>query len=167
MSDEDLAAGEEARGPGELDPPEALQELLEEIADALGVEVEVEVEEREGVLSGVVRGEEVGLFICRHGQTIDAVQHLAQRIVFPDGPGGPRIEIDADGYRERRAELLRNDADEAAEEAVRTRRPIVFDPLPSWERRIVHEHLRDNAEVQTHSEGDEPDRYVVVSPGQR
>ena len=166
MSDEGVA-GDETRGDeGELEPPEALQELLEEIVDALGLEVQVEVEEREGLLSGVIRGDDVGLFIGRHGQTIDAVQHLAQRIVFPDGPGGPRILIDADGYRERRAELLCEDADEAAEEALRTGRSIVFDPLPSWERRIVHEHLRDNARVETHSEGDEPDRYVVVSPAQ-
>jgi spoIIIJ-associated protein len=167
MSEEHLGDGGDARDEEELEPPEALQELLEEIVDALGIEVEVEVEEREGLLSGVIRGEEVGLFIGRHGQTIDAVQHLAQRIVFPDGPSGARIVIDADGYRERRAELLRVDADEAAEEAVRTRRSIVFDPLPPWERRIVHEHLRDKTEVETHSEGDEPDRYVVVSPAQR
>jgi spoIIIJ-associated protein len=167
MNDEGLRDGEEARDEEELHPPEALQELLEEIVDALGIEVEVEVEEREGQLNGVVRGEDVGLFIGRHGQTIDAVQHLAQRIVFPDGPGGARIVVDADGYRERRAELLRDDADEAADEAVRTGRPIVFDPLPSWERRIVHEHLRDNADVETHSEGEEPDRCVVVSPAQR
>jgi spoIIIJ-associated protein len=167
MSDADPGRGEETRGEDELEPPEALRELLEEIVDALGVEVEVEVEEREGLLSGVIRGDEVGLFIGRRGQTIDAVQHLAQRIVFPAGPGGPRIIIDADGYRERRAELLCDDADEAAQEAVRTGGPIVFDPLPSWERRIVHEHLRDNDAVQTHSEGDEPDRYVVVSPAER
>ena len=167
MSGDEPARDEPARDEDELDPPAALQELLEEIVDALGIEVEVEVEEREGVLSGVVRGGEVGLLIGRRGQTIDAVQHLAQRIVFPDGPGGPRIQIDADGYRERRAELLCDDADEAADEALRTGRPIVFDPLPSWERRIVHEHLRDNADVETHSEGDEPDRYVVVSPAQR
>jgi spoIIIJ-associated protein len=163
VSDEDVR-GAEAVDEDELEPPEALQELLEEIVDALGIEVEVEVEQREGVLSGVIRGDDVGLFIGRHGQTIDAVQHLAQRIVFPDGPGGPRILIDADGYRERRSELLCDDADEAADEALRTGRAIVFDPLPSWERRIVHEHLRDNTDVETHSEGEEPDRYVVVSP---
>jgi spoIIIJ-associated protein len=164
MSD-DGVAGDQARAEDEeLEPREALQELLEEIVDALGLEVEVEVEEREGTLSGVIRGDDVGLFIGRRGQTIDAVQHLAQRIVFPAGPGGPRILIDADGYRERRAELLCEDADEAADEALRTGSSIVFDPLPSWERRIVHEHLRDNDEVETHSEGEEPERYVVVSP---
>ena len=71
------------------------------------------------MLRGRIVGEDVGLFIGRRGQTIDAVQHLAQRIVFPDGPSTMRVEIDADGYRERRAELLREDADDAAEEALR------------------------------------------------
>ena len=148
----------------ELEPSEALQELLEEIVDALGIDVEVEVEERPGVLSGRIQGADVGLFIGRHGQTIDAVQHLAQRIVFPLGPGESRIVIDADGYRERRAQLLRDDADDAAEEALRTGSAVAFDPLPSWERRIVHEYLRERGEVETHSEGEEPERYVVVSP---
>jgi len=150
----------------ELEPREALRELLEEIVDALGIDVEIEVDEQPGVLSGRIQGGDVGLFIGRQGQTIDAVQHLAQRIVFPDGPGEARIVIDADGYRERRAELLRDDAADAAEEALRTGRSVAFDPLPSWERRIVHEYLRDRAEVQTHSEGDEPERYVVVSPAE-
>jgi spoIIIJ-associated protein len=163
MSEEGVRSGEQQPAE-ELDPAEALEELLEEIADALSIEVEIEVEERDGVLCGRVRGDEVGLFIGRHGQTIDAVQHLAQRIVFPEGPTGMRITIDADGYRERRAQVLREDADDAAEEALRTGRAVEFDPLPSWERRIVHEHLRDRADVETHSEGDEPERYVVVAP---
>jgi spoIIIJ-associated protein len=163
-----MSAPEPPDGFGEeLEARDVLQELLEEITGALGLDAQVEVEERAGELTGRVRGSDVGLFIGRHGQTIDAVQHLAQRIVFPEGPGEARIVIDADGYRERRAELLREDAEDAADEALRTGGPIEFDPLPSWERRIVHEHLRDRADVETHSEGDEPDRYVVVSPSER
>lgn len=165
MSEEQLHDDEESLD-DELEPNEALRELLEEIVDALGLDVEVEVEEREGLLSGRIRGADVGLFIGRRGQTIDAIQHLAQRIVFPEGPAGARIVVDADGYRERRADLLRDDADDAAEEAVRTGSTVEFDPLPSWERRIVHEYLRDRPDVQTHSEGEEPDRYVVVSPAE-
>ena len=154
----------DARAGQELEPAEALEELLEEIVDALGLDVEIEVEEREGVLNGRIKGDDVGLFIGRHGQTIEAVQHLAQRIVFPGGAARARVLIDADGYRERRAEVLRDDADDAAEEALRTGRPVEFEPLPSSERRIVHEYLRERGDVQTHSEGDEPQRYVVVSP---
>jgi spoIIIJ-associated protein len=148
----------------ELEPAELLEELLEEIAGALGLEAEVEVEEDAGLLYGRVEGEDVGLFIGRHGNTIEAVQHLAQRIVFPGGPAGTRIVIDAGGYRGRRAQVLRDDADDAAEEALRSGRAVEFEPLPASERRIVHEHLRDRADVTTHSEGEEPDRYVVVAP---
>ncbi len=148
----------------ELEPPEALQELLEEIVESLDLEAEVEVSESDGVLSGRVTGDEVGLFIGRRGQTIDAVQHLAQRIVFPDGPADVRVVIDANGYRERRAEVLREEADDAADEALRLGRPVELEPLPPFERRIVHEYLRDRGDVGTHSEGDEPDRFLVISP---
>jgi len=159
----DERAGD-ARAGQELGPAEALEELLEEIVDALRLDVEIEVEEREGVLNGRIKGDDVGLFIGRHGQTIEAVQHLAQRIVFPGGAARARVLIDADGYRERRAEVLRDDADDAAEEVLRTGRAVEFEPLPSCERRIVHEYLRERGDVQTHSEGEEPQRYIVVSP---
>jgi spoIIIJ-associated protein len=158
------SADDQAEGPEELEPAEALEELLEEIVDGLGLDAEIEVEESAGVLTGRLDGEDVGLFIGRHGQTIDAVQHLAQRIVFPEGPSNVRVVIDANGYRERRAEALRGEADDAADEALRSGEPVELDPLPPFERRIVHEYLRERGDVQTHSEGNEPDRYLVVSP---
>jgi spoIIIJ-associated protein len=147
----------------ELGPVETLEDLLEEIAEGLRLDVRVEVEEGDGVLTGRLEGDDLGLFIGRRGQTIDAVQHLAQRIVFPEGPSPVRVVIDADGYRERRAESLRADADDAAAEVLASGDPVELDPMPPWERRIVHEHLRDHGSVATHSEGDEPDRYLVVS----
>ena len=151
-------------GSVEDSPAVILEDLLAEIADGLDLDVEIEIDESEGVLRGCLRGEDVGLFIGRRGQTIDAVQHLAQRIVFHDGPSEVRVVIDADGYRERRAETLRTDADDAAEESLRTGRPVELEPMPASERRVVHEHLRDRGDVQTHSEGDEPERRLVVSP---
>jgi spoIIIJ-associated protein len=165
MSDEGhVDVPEEDADLDELEPAEALEELLEEIADGLRLDVEVEVQESGDVLRGCLRGEDVGLFIGRHGQTIDAVQHLAQRIVFPDGPSPVRVVIDADGYRERRAESLRADAVEAAEEALRSGQPVELAPMPASERRIVHEFLRERGGVETYSEGDEPERRLVVSP---
>jgi spoIIIJ-associated protein len=151
----------------ELEPPEALEELLEEILDSLGLDAEIEVKQEDGVLTGRVEGDEVGLFIGRHGQTIDAVQHLAQRIVFPEGPSSTRVVIDANGYRARRAEALRAEADDAAAEAISSGTPVDLDPLPPFERRIVHEYLRDRGDVETHSEGNEPERYLVISPLER
>ena len=148
----------------ELEPAELLAEVLEEVTAGLGLDVEVEVEEQPGLLRGRIVGDDVGLFIGRRGQTIDAVQHLAQRIVFPDGPSSTRVEIDADGYRERRAEALRAEADDAADSALRRGEAVELDPLPSFERRIVHEYLRERGDVETHSEGEEPERYLVISP---
>lgn len=157
MSDEQTADRE-------LEPAEALEELLEEIVEDLQLDADVVVEESEGRLTGRLDGDHVGLFIGRRGQTIDAVQHLAQRIVFPDGPSAMRVVIDANGYRERRADALRADADDAADEAIATGRRVELDPLPASERRIVHEYLREREDVETHSEGDEPDRYLVITP---
>jgi len=148
----------------DVEPAELLQDLLEEIAEDLGLEAEIEIDEADGVLTGRLEGENVGLFIGRHGQTIDAVQHLAQRIVFPEGPSSVRVVIDANGYRERRADALRGEADDAADEALSTGRPVELDPLPPFERRIVHEYLRERGDVETHSEGNEPERFLVVSP---
>jgi spoIIIJ-associated protein len=156
--------GADAELQDDLEPAEALEELLEEIAENLQLDVDVEVEDAKEVLCGRLEGEDVGLFIGRHGQTIDAVQHLAQRIVFPEGPSSVRVVIDANGYRERRADALRAEADDAVEEALSSGKPVELDPLPPFERRIVHEHLRDRGDVETHSEGDEPERYLIISP---
>ncbi len=148
------------------DPVVVLRELLEEIVDSMGLDVDVRIEQSDGVLMGSVEGEDVGLFIGRRGQTIDAVQHLAQRIVFRGSAPSARVVIDADGYRERRAETLRSAALDAAEEALRTGRAVELDPMPASERRIVHEYLRERGDVETHSEGEEPERYLVVEPSE-
>lgn len=159
-----MSEREDAMDTEDLEPAEALEELLEEVVDGLGLDAEIAVVEQDGLLTGRLEGEDVGLFIGRHGQTIDAVQHLAQRIIFPEGPSAIRVVIDANGYRERRAEALRAIADDAAEEVLSSGEPVDLDPLPPFERRIVHEYLRERGGVETHSEGNEPERYLVVTP---
>jgi spoIIIJ-associated protein len=154
----------EAEPDGQEDSADLLAELLGEVVDGLGLDCEVSVEERDGELRGCVEGPDVGLLIGRRGQTIDAVQHLAQRILFHGGRSKVRVVVDADGYRERRAQTLQQDADDAAEEALRVGEPVELSPMPASERRVVHEHLRERGDVSTHSEGEEPERYLVVSP---
>ena len=149
---------------GEDDPGTVLRELLEELVDSFDLDADVRVERGDGELRGLVEGEDMGLFIGRRGQTIDAIQHLAQRIVFHGDRSTARVVIDADGYRERRADSLRSLALDAAEESLRTGGPVELDPMPASERRIVHEYLRDRDDVETHSEGQEPERYLVVEP---
>lgn len=143
---------------------ELLAEVLETLSSTLGLETTVEVEERDGVLHGALHGEDLGLFIGRHGQTIDAVQHLAQRAVATLVGEQRRVVVDAEGYRERRQEALEGQAADAADEALATGKPVRLDAMTASERRLVHEYLRDRGDVDTHSEGEEPDRHLVVSP---
>jgi spoIIIJ-associated protein len=150
-------------GPEELQ--NRVRDLLERVVAALGLVGEVEVTDDGETLTGTVHGEQMGLFIGHHGQTIDAVQHLATRIVLRDGEGPKRrVVVDAEGYRARRREALEGQADDAADEAVRFGRSVALDAMTASERRIVHERLRDRVDVETHSEGDEPERHLVVSP---
>lgn len=148
-------------------PEETIEDLLALLVDALGLDAEVAVRREEDTITGALVGEDLGLFIGRHGQTIDAVQHLAQRMVFRSRPPGPtdlRVVIDAAGYRDRRASALRRQADEAADEALRYDREVSLDAMVASERKIVHEHLRERGDVETFSEGQEPDRHLVVAP---
>ncbi len=149
----------------ELEPIDAVEELLEEVVRGLGLDATVDVEDDGEVLTGTVHGDDLGLFIGRHGQTIDAVQHLAQRVAGSrGGTDGRRIVIDAEGYRERREVMLQRQAEHAVDDALRTGRPVALDAMSASERRIVHEYLRDHGDVETYSEGDEPNRHLVVAP---
>jgi spoIIIJ-associated protein len=145
---------------------DAIRELLEHVVEALGLQGTVEVSGDGETITGTVHGEQMGLFIGRHGQTIDAVQHLAHRasLAASAEEPAPRVVVDAEGYRARRSEALHRQADDAADEAVRFSRPVALDAMTASERRLVHEHLRDRDDVETYSEGDEPDRHLVVAP---
>jgi spoIIIJ-associated protein len=143
-----------------------VQAILEAVAASLGLDQGVTVTETDDEIRGVIGGEDVGLLIGKHGQTIDAVQMLchqaAQRVMDPDSR--KRVVIDAADYRERRSESLRRQGDVAAEESIAAGRPVEMESMSSAERRVVHEHLRERTEIETYSEGDEPNRYIVVAP---
>jgi spoIIIJ-associated protein len=143
---------------------DALNELLEKVVDALGLDAEIAVDDDGDLVRGKLSGDDLGLFIGRHGQTIDAVQHIAMRVVANAAGERRLVEVDAEGYRERRAEALRGQADDAADEALRFGRPVSLDAMGASERKLVHEYLRERGDVETYSEGDEPHRHLVVAP---
>jgi spoIIIJ-associated protein len=148
------------------EPSDRVRELLERVSDALALQASVHIEEDGRTIRGTLDGDDLGLFIGRHGQTIDAVQHLAFKAATRDHPpsSGIRVVVDAAGYRERREQALHRQADEAAEDAVRSRRPVALDAMSATERKVVHEYLKDRDDVETYSEGTEPDRHLVVAP---
>ncbi len=143
---------------------ERVRDLVEEILDALDLDAEVEVEAAGEEIDVRVEGDDLGAFIGRHGSTIDAVQHLAYKIAGGGKASGPRVNIDAAGYRERRREVLERQAEEAAERVERTGQPVALDAMSAIERKVVHEHLKERGGVETFSEGQEPDRHLVVAP---
>ena len=147
------------------DTPEArVRELLEEVVDALDLDAEIQVSDDGEVVIGTLVGEDLGLVIGRHGQTIDALQHLAWRIAVRESDERRRVVIDAAGYRDRRAAALQAQADQAVADALRFSRPVALDAMTASDRKVVHEYLRDRGDVETYSEGDEPDRHLVVAP---
>jgi spoIIIJ-associated protein len=146
------------------DAAELVRDLMDRIATTAGVEASVEVHEDDECVSGTYVGEELGLLIGHHGQTIDAIQHLAYRAAFKGREERKGVVVDAAGYRERRAVALRADADQAADAALRERRPIALEAMSALERKVVHEHLRERHDVETYSEGQEPSRRLVVAP---
>jgi spoIIIJ-associated protein len=143
-----------------------VRDLLEHVAEALALEATVAVEEEGRNIRATLEGEDIGLFIGRHGQTIDAVQHLAFKAATRDHPpsAGLRVVVDAAGYRDRREQALQRQADEAATDALRSGRPVALDAMSATERKVVHEYLKDREGVETYSEGTEPDRHLVVAP---
>jgi spoIIIJ-associated protein len=146
-------------------PAEVLRELLERVVAGFALAAQVDVEDDGETVTGTLHGGDLGLFIGRHGQTIDAVQHLAVRTIQNTEAGRERrVVVDAEGYRKRRAEILCRQADEAAEQAVKYSRPVALDAMTPGERRLVHEYLRDRGDVETYSEGEEPDRHLIVAP---
>jgi len=143
---------------------ERVRDLLERIAGDSGVDARIDVHEGDDGVHGEFIGDDLGLLIGRHGQTIDAIQHLAYRIAFKASEPRKNVSVDAGGYRDRRATALRATADQAAETAVQDRRPVALEAMNALERKVVHEHLKGRRDVETYSEGQEPARRLVVAP---
>jgi spoIIIJ-associated protein len=137
--------------------------MVERIAAGIGAEVTVSARDHEGGVTVSCSGPDVALFIGKHGQTIDAVQYLANAITRAEG-GEHEVIVDAAGYRARRTATLEKLARRTAQRASATGRRVALDPMTPVERKIVHEALKDDPEVETASEGSEPNRFVVVFP---
>jgi spoIIIJ-associated protein len=145
-------------------PAERVRELMERIADAAGIDASVDVREEPDGLYAEYVGDDLGLLIGHHGQTIDAIQHLAYRFATHGDAERKSLVVDAAGYRERRAASLRAAADQAAQTAISDRRAVPLEAMSALERKVIHEHLKDRHDVETYSEGQDPSRHLVVAP---
>jgi spoIIIJ-associated protein len=141
------------------------REIVERIAHEIGVQCTVEIDEADEEIRVLCEGSDLGMLIGRHGQTIDAIQYLANAIVFRGRYEERKpLIVDAAGYRDRRQATLDALALRMAEQASATGQRVELEPMTAVERKIVHEKLKDDPEVETASEGTEPNRFVVIFP---
>jgi len=164
--DDGVAEEQAASAPraGESADATLLREIVDRIAREIGVRCTLDVVESDEELRVTCSGGELGLLIGKHGQTIDAIQYLANAILFRDRDDRKPVVVDAAGYRARRQATLDALAIRSAERAAATGQRVELDPMTPVERKIVHEKLKEDPEVETVSEGTEPNRYVVILP---
>jgi spoIIIJ-associated protein len=156
------AAEKEFTWPDE--PPERLREMVRRTISYLGIRASVDVIESGEELRANVSGPELGLLIGKHGQTIDSLQFVCSQAAFRGHEHRKHVVIDAGGYRERREAMLHRQADRGVADALRYGRAVELDSMGAAERKVVHLYLKDRTDVDTHSEGDEPFRRIVITP---
>jgi spoIIIJ-associated protein len=142
-----------------------VRDVVERILEAIGVQARLEIVETDETVTATIVGRELGLAIGKHGQTIDAIQYLANAAVWR-GRGDERkaVVVDAAGYRARREATLEALANRSAVRAISSARSVELDPMTAVERKVVHLALKETAGVVTRSEGTEPNRFVVIDP---
>lgn len=161
-----LVGGKVARVLGwvKIGPVERAEEFLKGLLERMGVEAEVQRRDVGEYVRFNLQGKQVGVLIGRRGRTLDSLQYLANLVANKGSQDMVRLIVDVGGYRERRAETLERLGRRLAERVRRQRRKVVLEPMTPQERRVIHLALQEEQGVNSHSEGEEPFRKVVISP---
>ncbi|MDO4548782.1 MAG: RNA-binding cell elongation regulator Jag/EloR [Clostridia bacterium] len=138
-------------------------EVLSQLTKLMGVDVEIRLREKEGQLLIQMMGDTLGVLIGRRGETLDAIQYLTSLKVNKGRDEYLRVTLDTEHYRAKREEALRRLAERMANRARKTGRRVALEPMNPYERRVMHSALQDNEYVQTHSEGEDPYRRVIIT----
>ncbi|MBR2823336.1 MAG: protein jag [Clostridia bacterium] len=153
--------------PEQIDPESpagTAKAFLTEITKLMGVDVDVEMgTDPDGNVYASMTGDPLGILIGRRGETLDALQYLTSLKVNRGREGYTRVTLDTENYRARREDTLIRLANRMANRALRTGRRVSLEPMNPYERRIIHFALQSNENVTTHSEGEEPNRHVVIT----
>ena len=147
-------------------PQEAIdkaENFLRDVYSAMGMDVELVSNYDGEVLNIQMNGDDMGILIGKRGQTLDSLQYLVSLVVNKGSATYVRVKLDTENYRERRKATLENLAKNISVKVRKTRQSVYLEPMNPYERRIIHSALQADPFVTTHSEGEEPDRKVVVS----
>ena len=139
--------------------------FMKDLFDAMGFDVNAitEFDEESRTLNITFEGDDMGSLIGKRGQTLDSLQYIISLVVNKESDVYIRVKADTENYRERRKETLENLAKNIAYKVKRTKRTVVLEPMNPYERRIIHSALQNDRFIETHSEGEEPYRKVIVS----
>lgn len=143
------------------DPVDAAKLFLETILEKMGLKVRMEAVQGD-VVAINLWGNDLGVLIGKHGQTLDALQYLVNLVANKHGDQKVRIVIDIEDYRRRRADTLKNLALRIADRVQRRGDQVTLEPMTPQERKIIHMALQDNPHVYTYSDGDEPYRKITI-----
>ena len=147
------------------DPKQVAEVFLKDVFEAMQLEVNISMDykEEDKTLSIDLAGPEMGVLIGKRGQTLDSLQYLTNLAVNRSSENYTRVKIDTEDYRRRRKETLENLAKNMASKVKRTKKAVTLEAMNPYERRIIHSALQNDNNVTTHSEGEEPYRYVVIT----
>lgn len=149
------------------DSDQKVEEVIRQLLMLMGIKATVEKNEEGFQELYAIYGDNLGHLIGRRGQTLEAMQFIVNLIINKGQTEKTKIVLDIEGYRMRRERNLRSLAQRAAQQARRERKPFIMEPMLPSERRIIHLALKNNPDVETHSEGQEPMRKVVITPRKR
>lgn len=143
-----------------------IRDFLSKVFQAMNMQVEIIIKnssEDENVFDVELKGDEMGVLIGKRGQTLDSLQYLTNLAINKNSDNYVKVKLDTENYRKRRKDTLENLAKNIAYKVKRTKRPVSLEPMNPFERRVIHSALQGDRYVETHSEGEEPFRHVVVT----
>ena len=148
-----------------LETVDRVEEFLADVFAAMQIDAKIEITENkeENTMNVDLSGEDMGVLIGKRGQTLDSLQYLASLVANKGEEEYVRVKVDTENYRQRRKDTLENLAKNISFKVRRTGRPVTLEPMNPYERRVIHSALQNDRYVETHSEGEEPFRKVVVS----
>lgn len=150
-----------------IDPLEEAKKFLTQVSEQMGAPVEIEIKRDGKQVHFVMTGEKIALLIGKRGQTLNSLQYLTQLVINRFSNQYLTVILDAEDYRNRRSETLIQLAHRLALKAVKSGKDVPLEPMPSYERKVIHTALADNKRVKTFSDGSEPHRFIVITPVRR
>ncbi|WHY67134.1 RNA-binding cell elongation regulator Jag/EloR [Neobacillus sp. SuZ13] len=150
-----------------IDPIEEAKKFLTQVSEQMGAPAEIEIKREGKHVHFIMTGEKIALLIGKRGQTLNSLQYLTQLVINRFSNQYLTVILDAEDYRKRRNETLVQLAHRLAGKALKSGKDVTLEPMPSYERKVIHAALSDNKRVKTFSDGSEPHRYIVISPAKR